>query len=577
MTRKSPLATAHAVNRATALLGRGCIYAAQAAVFGSALMLTGTAVLASIDQGRQPTRQPIADAVAGYLQQRGHVIHNRNGRFLTPASRRPAADIALDYIRRNAAAFAMAPHEVDTLYVARTYTAPHSGAHYVTFGQRIDGIRVHGATISATLDRNGRIALVGGRAGSTRAAGTPLLTAADAIARSAQFGGSARQALPSQADTRGPGPHRYPNVYARGLPDAHPLTAELVWFIQADRSLRLAWLTDVELSGQSWHETLVDAGSGAVIARESRYDHASGRVFTGQHPDADPDRELVDFTPWINVVPGATVTSGNNVNAYQDLSNDNAVGYRPTSPDDDAFDFAFTDAWRGLPDATDFVDIPEATWTAALNADRDAVITQLFHYTNDIHDWLYGYGFDEPSGNFQIDNFGLGGLGNDPVLAEAHDGIDFGCSSGTARCANNANFGTPADGGSPRMQMYLWIRPDRPYRDGSLDGDVIAHEYGHGVSNRLVPGALSGGINQAGSLGEGWSDVISYLKWDDAVVGEYVTGNAGTGIRSVADLIKAAQAAGKAVRVVSLPVGHHQMTETPDATLFAIRDFLQGR
>lgn len=42
-------------------------------------------------------------------------------------------------------------------------------------------------------------------------------------------------------------------------------------------------------------------------------------------------------------------------------------------------------------------------------------------------------------------------------------------------------------------------------------------------------------------------------------------------------LIKAAQAEGKAVQVVSLPVGHHQMTETPDATLFAIRDFLQGR
>ena len=39
-------------------------------------------------------------------------------------------------------------------------------------------------------------------------------------------------------------------------------------------------------------------------------------------------------------------------------------------------------------------------------------------------------------------------------------------------------------------------------------------------------------------------------------------------------LIKTAQAAGKAVQVVSLPVGHHQMTETPDATLFAIRDFL---
>lgn len=39
-------------------------------------------------------------------------------------------------------------------------------------------------------------------------------------------------------------------------------------------------------------------------------------------------------------------------------------------------------------------------------------------------------------------------------------------------------------------------------------------------------------------------------------------------------LIDGARAAGKAVTVVNLPVGHHQMTEAPDATLFAIRDFL---
>jgi len=39
-------------------------------------------------------------------------------------------------------------------------------------------------------------------------------------------------------------------------------------------------------------------------------------------------------------------------------------------------------------------------------------------------------------------------------------------------------------------------------------------------------------------------------------------------------LINAARAAGKAVDVTQLPVGHHQMTEAPDATLFAIRDFL---
>jgi pimeloyl-ACP methyl ester carboxylesterase len=39
-------------------------------------------------------------------------------------------------------------------------------------------------------------------------------------------------------------------------------------------------------------------------------------------------------------------------------------------------------------------------------------------------------------------------------------------------------------------------------------------------------------------------------------------------------LIAAARASGKAVQVVTLPVGHNQMTEAPDATLFAMRDFL---
>ncbi len=39
-------------------------------------------------------------------------------------------------------------------------------------------------------------------------------------------------------------------------------------------------------------------------------------------------------------------------------------------------------------------------------------------------------------------------------------------------------------------------------------------------------------------------------------------------------LIRAARDAGKTVQVVQLPVGHHQMTEAPDATLQALRDFL---
>jgi pimeloyl-ACP methyl ester carboxylesterase len=41
-------------------------------------------------------------------------------------------------------------------------------------------------------------------------------------------------------------------------------------------------------------------------------------------------------------------------------------------------------------------------------------------------------------------------------------------------------------------------------------------------------------------------------------------------------LLGKARDSGRKVSVASLPVGHHQMSETPEATLFAIRDFLQA-
>ena len=47
-----------------------------------------------------------------------------------------------------------------------------------------------------------------------------------------------------------------------------------------------------------------------------------------------------------------------------------------------------------------------------------------------------------------------------------------------------------------------------------------------------------------------------------------------TPAKAAQSLIGPARAAGKNVQVVHLPVGHNQMTEAPDETLFAIRDFL---
>jgi hypothetical protein len=45
--------------------------------------------------------------------------------------------------------------------------------------------------------------------------------------------------------------------------------------------------------------------------------------------------------------------------------------------------------------------------------------------------------------------------------------------------------------------------------------------------------------------------------------------------KAAQSLIAKAKESGKSHQVVYLPLGHHQMTETPDETLFAIRDFLK--
>jgi hypothetical protein len=162
-------------------------------------------------------------------------------------------------------------------------------------------------------------------------------------------------------------------------------------------------------------------------------------------------------------------------------------------------------------------------------------VANLFYFCNIMHDFVYRLGFTETAGNFQINNFGRGGAGNDPVNAEAQDG------SGT----NNANFATPPDGVRPRMQMFLFTRGTanrNDDRDASFDGDVVVHEYGHGVSNRLVGGPSNTGcLNgiQSGAMGEGWSDYFSITFYNQGVTGEYVTGNSASGVRRSAYTVPA--------------------------------------
>ena len=64
-------------------------------------------------------------------------------------------------------------------------------------------------------------------------------------------------------------------------------------------------------------------------------------------------------------------------------------------------------------------------------------------------------------------------------------------------------------------------------RDGSVDADIVAHEYCHGLTWRMI-GSMSGAL--PGAIGEGMSDVCAILLNGDDVVGEYSASDPG-GIR----------------------------------------------
>ncbi|WP_077419537.1 T9SS-dependent M36 family metallopeptidase [Chryseobacterium sp. JV274] len=122
-----------------------------------------------------------------------------------------------------------------------------------------------------------------------------------------------------------------------------------------------------------------------------------------------------------------TITRGNNAFAYTDENNTNIAQFSPDGGANRAFDFP--------------LDV-----TAAHTTYTSAAVTNLFYNSNKMHDVFYKFGFTESARNYQVNNFGNGGAGNDPVLAESRDGSGL----------NNANFNPGADGTSGRMQMFLF-------------------------------------------------------------------------------------------------------------------------
>jgi len=419
------------------------------------------------------------------------------------------------FLKEHRALFGHGPEALDKARVVRDYTTAHNGMRTVIWEQQVDGIPVFQAALISHLTSKSELVSISdlfvADANQAAARGTPnraaLIGASGVPARSALA--IAAQSVGEQltvekvtaAGAVADGAEQRQKLNAPGLNGDSD--AKRIWVPTDKDTLRLCW--DIVLTSRQRGEmfrVLVDAGTGQVLVRQclTKYiSDASYRVFTSDSPSPFSPGHSTPLTnqpplaprtlvtlPALNtnaspngwIEDGLNETRGNNADAHTDRNADNSPDLpRPQGSPFRVFDFPMD------------LNTQDPTNYAA------AAVVQLFYVCNWMHDRLYELGFTEAAGNFQVNNFGRGGFGNDAVQADAQDG------SGT----DNANMSTPPDGFAPRMQMYVFTQMS-PRRDGDLDAEIVLHEYTHGLSWRLVGGGQALGTSQSDGLGEGWSD-----------------------------------------------------------------------
>lgn len=355
------------------------------------------------------------------------------------------------YLSENREALGLTAADLNTWKIDSEYETRHNGVRHLHISQHLNGIPVFNAVSALAQLPDGRMLLTGNR----------LLPDLTGKVNTARFSLNGETALARAAQ-----------ALSLGEGDIAESSFEPVYYPMEDGSVRLAWNTVLHTADRQhvWN-VFIDGVTGVELFRWDQVLHCSfGETGFSQphqhrhaagdgHDDGAHHRDgnLYNVYAWpvespshgdrsIAVNPadpeaspfgwhdqngqeGAehTITRGNNVWAYEDADGNNNIGYSPSGGAELIFDFPI------LPDV-------------APSENRDAAITNLFYWCNIIHDVMYAYGFDEPAGNFQANNYGNGGSGADEVRAEAQDGSGL----------NNANFFTPNDGFNPRMQMFLW-------------------------------------------------------------------------------------------------------------------------
>ncbi len=494
------------------------------------------------------------DHQVGILYSAPRRYEGNSGGFLTPPRSGDPLGIALSYLRQNAGRFGLTSSDIDSALVKSEYTSPQNGVTHIALRQTHNGLEVQAANILVNVMSDGRIldvssTFVPNLQNSGPGGSQASLGAAGAYSQFAQEFGFELTSDPTVVDFEG-GTSSKTLLSTGGLADQN-VKAELV-YVPIDNGgqpgVELAWNLNVQILEQEhWYSASMSAEGGGALYFEDWVSNAQYNAVgltNESHVDGTGREILVDpasprFSPfgWHDANgqagPEFFDTRGNNVDAVEDRAGVVGLGnppasLRPQGGPNLIFDFPLNAA-------------------AGPVAFTDAAITNLFVWNNISHDVFAAAGFTEEAGNFQIHNYTQRGLGGDPVLALGQVGDD-----NVAGAGNNAFMATPPDGQSPTMSMFTFdldlsdfIQDDtgfgtltpqyNPRRDGTMAVDVIVHEYGHGVTNRMTGGPANvGALNtlQSGGLGEGWSDYFglhvlqreSDLPGDAYPVGTYLMG-----------------------------------------------------
>ena len=454
---------------------------------------------------------------------------NSKPELLTNASSENRADILKNFVRRNSELFGVNEIQIAQLKLTADYTNPNGILSFVSFEQKIGDVPIFRGEIKAGFTKQGEIIRVINNLAPNlnyETVSKDFGSAEIAVTNAAKH-----LNLPTnEADTkRISGESNHVKVTFERGQFADETTAEKIYFPIDSGVVRTAWRVLLWTRSAAFY-VIVDAQDGTLLWRKNLTEHqtqtatynvygsATGLLKTADSPSPftpgclipnpcpqPPIIPRTDFTLIGNEPPydfnntgwipdGENRTIGNNIEAGIDRAAPNGIddnGWAFGSPNR-VFNYAYNPA-PGNP-APGEAPLP-TTQTYPPSAFQQGSITHVFYTANRWHDETYRLGFTESSRNFQTDNFGRGGVGNDSILVETQD------VSGS----NSANFSTPADGTRARAQFFIWTNTT-PNRDGALDSQLVVHELTHGLSNRLHGNAGGLSSNLARGMGEGWSD-----------------------------------------------------------------------